>query len=183
MNLYIEDIKRFEPQAVNKQALTKQELEQIAFVLTQQPNRQYEILFHLLMSNGMWIGEVFSIDGNNIQDEYVYIKNEKQKGGSRSQRLAYLNPYIKQLISKHKFKLKQNKVRAAFVAIEKLMKLHYPSFNKPLSPHILRYTFATVMYENNIPLPTISKLMGHANAELTMNTYVRDNPTIQIKIF
>ncbi len=37
--------------------------------------------------------------------------------------------------------------------------------------HALRHTYATFQFENNIPLKTVSNLLGHASIEMTANTY------------
>lgn len=37
--------------------------------------------------------------------------------------------------------------------------------------HALRHTYATLQFENDIPLLTISKLLGHATIDITANTY------------
>jgi integrase len=37
--------------------------------------------------------------------------------------------------------------------------------------HALRHTYATLQFENDIPLKTVSKLLGHASIEITANTY------------
>lgn len=37
--------------------------------------------------------------------------------------------------------------------------------------HALRHTYATLQFENSIPLKTVSKLLGHASIEITANTY------------
>ena len=184
LDLKPQDLVRYEKQAVNKQALTRTELENIATILKAYGNKKYELIFHLLMTNGMRVSELASIDFNNIQGDFVFIKSQKQKGGGRQTRLAYLNPYVKQLISQAKdLNLNANLVQQMFKNMKEHFNVVYPEFKKPFSPHILRYTFATLMYENNIPLPVVSKLMGHANVEMTMNTYVRDNPAVQLKYF
>lgn len=37
--------------------------------------------------------------------------------------------------------------------------------------HALRHTYATLQFENNIRIETVSKLLGHASIEITSNTY------------
>ncbi len=37
--------------------------------------------------------------------------------------------------------------------------------------HALRHTYATLQFENNIRIETVSKLLGHANIEMTSNIY------------
>ncbi|WP_252225498.1 tyrosine-type recombinase/integrase [Clostridium sp. ZBS2] len=37
--------------------------------------------------------------------------------------------------------------------------------------HALRHTYATLQFENDIQLKTVSNLLGHANIEMTANVY------------
>lgn len=37
--------------------------------------------------------------------------------------------------------------------------------------HALRHTYATLQFENDMPLLTISKLLGHANIDITADIY------------
>ena len=37
--------------------------------------------------------------------------------------------------------------------------------------HCLRHTYATLQFENNIPLKTVSKLLGHKSIKITADTY------------
>jgi site-specific recombinase XerD len=45
--------------------------------------------------------------------------------------------------------------------------------NKPLTTHIARHTFATtVTLNNDIPIETVSKMLGHSSIKMTQ-TYAR----------
>ncbi|MCI1716509.1 MAG: tyrosine-type recombinase/integrase [Clostridium sp.] len=37
--------------------------------------------------------------------------------------------------------------------------------------HALRHTYATKQFENDIPLKTVSMLLGHSSIEITANIY------------
>lgn len=49
----------------------------------------------------------------------------------------------------------------------------------PLNFHVLRHTFATRCIEANVDVKTLSEIMGHSNASITLNTYV--HPSIELK--
>src|SRR5262245_15498892 len=42
---------------------------------------------------------------------------------------------------------------------------------KQLSPHSFRHTFASLLLADRVPIPEVSKLLGHKNSGITMNTY------------
>ena len=44
-----------------------------------------------------------------------------------------------------------------------------------LTPHELRHSFGSILYERGVDIVTISKLMGHANVQTTVGLYVHDN--------
>lgn len=43
--------------------------------------------------------------------------------------------------------------------------------DKPFSPHMLRHTFATRCIESGMPVKVLSKLLGHSDIQITLNTY------------
>lgn len=42
--------------------------------------------------------------------------------------------------------------------------------------HALRHTFATILFQNEVPLKTVSKLLGHSSIEMTGNIYTHVIP-------
>ena len=50
----------------------------------------------------------------------------------------------------------------------------YPEI-KRLTPHELRRTYGTLLYENNIDLRVIQKVMGHSDLKITSEIYIHDN--------
>lgn len=47
--------------------------------------------------------------------------------------------------------------------------------------HALRHTFATRSLESNIPVKVVSKILGHANIQITLDTYTHVLPELQEK--
>ncbi|MDU5651345.1 MAG: tyrosine-type recombinase/integrase, partial [Clostridium perfringens] len=43
---------------------------------------------------------------------------------------------------------------------------------EPKKFHSLRHTYATRLFENDVPLKTVSELLGHSNIQITANTYI-----------
>lgn len=47
-----------------------------------------------------------------------------------------------------------------------------------LTPHELRHSFGSILYERGVDILTISKLMGHASVETTAKLYVHENEEV-----
>lgn len=58
----------------------------------------------------------------------------------------------------------------AWENILKKSNLHHKKF------HALRHTFATKLFEKEVPLKTVSELLGHSSIEITANTYTHVIP-------
>ena len=50
-----------------------------------------------------------------------------------------------------------------------------------LSAHKLRHLYATVLYENKVPMPTIQRLLGHQSLEMTRIYLDIDDEQIQLE--
>ena len=66
--------------------------------------------------------------------------------------------------------LKRKKVISNYSHILKALRIKYISF------HSLRHTFATRALENHMDIKTISEVLGHANAAMTLNIYSHSLP-------
>ena len=44
--------------------------------------------------------------------------------------------------------------------------------DKIYGPHALRHTFATLLLSNGVDIKTVSELLGHADVNITYNTYI-----------
>lgn len=52
---------------------------------------------------------------------------------------------------------------------------------KPYTFHALRHTFATRALEAGVPIKVVSKILGHASVQITMDTYMHVLPELQIE--
>ena len=43
---------------------------------------------------------------------------------------------------------------------------------RPFGAHVLRHTYASMLFKNNVDVKTISELLGHADVSVTYNTYI-----------
>ena len=42
---------------------------------------------------------------------------------------------------------------------------------KPFTPHMLRHTYATMLYDAGVDIKSAQKFLGHANIEMTLSVY------------
>ena len=42
---------------------------------------------------------------------------------------------------------------------------------KPFTPHMLRHTYATMLYDAGVDIKSAQKFLGHANIEMTLAVY------------
>ena len=46
---------------------------------------------------------------------------------------------------------------------------------KPITLHGLRHTFATIAVQSNADIKSLSSMLGHARADITLNVYASDD--------
>ena len=68
-------------------------------------------------------------------------------------------------INKYGFPLNRRVITKNYTNMLKKLRIRYISF------HALRHTFATRALENNIDIKTISEVLGHSDASMTLNIY------------
>ncbi|TGL49750.1 recombinase XerD [Leptospira kemamanensis] len=137
-----------------------------------------KVLFTLLYSSGIRIGEVVKLKISHIDFERKAILIESGKGGhSRYALLAdttaillkqYLEIYNPKsfLFFSHKGKDVAASVRSIQAAFQKIRKLS--GIEKYGTVHTLRHSFATHLMEDGYGLIYIQKLLGHADIKTTL---------------
>jgi len=145
-------------------------------------SQQLHDICQLSLYTGMRMGEVFSLNWNDIDLEHGNISIKDPKSGVS--RNVYVTDPLKRMFQRIKantsrtrglvFKDKKgNKIREISNvfdrAVEKL------GFNKDVTDrrdkvvaHTLRHTFASWLAMQGEPIITIQKLMGHSNLEMTL---------------
>ena len=59
--------------------------------------------------------------------------------------------------------------------------LLYPCIRQPVTPHVLRHTFAVTAVQERIPLPALRRLLGHDR--LTTEIYLNLSPEKVVREF
>lgn len=167
------EIKKHAPQ--KRSALTVEE--QTAF-LQAAKSSSYFLLFRTLLATGLRIGEALALSPADIQDGKITVSKDivfvggkkiiqppKSKAAFRSVPIPEdVYKALAQISTERIFSVSYNTVRLAFRRVSQ--KLGFP-----VTPHILRHTYATRLEEAGIPPKIKQYLMGHASLHMTQDTY------------
>lgn len=147
-------------------------------------NITFKVLIFILLDTGCRIDEALNIEIQNIDliNNTILLKKTK----TNQERYVFFNQYTKELIKKY-IKLNDRKLlfynflvndtlkRGAVIRF--LKKLKKELNIEKLHPHMFRHTFATLLINNEAPIFTVSKLLGHSDVKITMR-YLHQNVKI-----
>lgn len=126
-------------------------------------------LFILQCYTGLAFIDMQKISQENIKDLTIIIKRQKTEIES----IIPMLPEVEDILSKYNYKLpviSNQKMNAYLKEIGDICKIP-----QPLHTHLGRHTFATLLINNNVPLPVIARALGHSNSRITEKTYARLN--------
>lgn len=127
--------------------------------------RRNWIIFSILLFTGIRLSELKQIKFDNIDSEFIEIKGKGKKW-----RTIYIPNRLIDLLNENKDIIyKWNTVeKLSNNQIYKIIKsIGYKYFNKNISPHSLRRSYATNLINKNVNIKIISNLLGHSNIETT----------------
>lgn len=183
--------KKLKPTKVEKNtrvSLTEEELEKLRIACKTSRQRA---LVEFMFSTGCRLAELISIDKSDINwhDNSIRIKGKGSKW-----RTVYFNSKAKIYLETYLISRKDEK-DALFVSersphnriqnraiqneIKKLGK--FAKIEKPVFPHILRHSFATLALKSGMPLPVIQVLMGHEDCSTTQIYAKQDLESVRIE--
>jgi len=154
--------------------LSRRELKRLFTV----PQRlKQRVLFALIYSAGLRVGEVCNLRISDIDSERMQIRVVKSKG--KCDRYVILSPYILQGLRKYiksskpksylfNGKLKGEPLSKSAVQQSFRLAVKKAGITKDVSVHSLRHTYATHLLEEGVDIVTIKELLGHATIETTM---------------
>ena len=141
-------------------------------------------LIELLFSTGLRVSELVGLDRDTIdlkRDEFSI------RGKGSKIRLVFLSTPAKQALVQYLTKRGVDDHEALFInhkgarltarSVERLIK-HYgvkAGITKPVTPHIIRHSFATDLLRNGADLRSVQIMLGHANISTTqIYTHITD---------
>ena len=108
--------------------------------------------------------KAFEIVNRRIENK-LYLKNVIIDGYSRF--LFYNNTLVPR--TAHNYDYMCRKIMEAFINDNP------DKYVPKVTPHVLRHTYCTNMQNNGVNAKVIQYLMGHANVDITMNTYTHQH--------
>lgn len=161
----------------HRSGLTVEEQERFLNAIS---NSKYSLLFRLLLTSGIRIGEALAllksdIDIKNytisISKDVIFVKGKRIVQTPKTKAAIRTIPIPKELCeelletrSELLFPYTYNSVRLALQRIAK-------QENIEVSAHILRHTYSVRLEEAGIPPKIKQYLLGHAKLDITQNTY------------
>jgi integrase/recombinase XerD len=151
-------------------------------------NIRDKLLIRILYETGLRIGEALGlwIEDFNIGGGSISVRNSKTHAGKGRKvfiTLETINLFQDYILDFHSFDIDSNfifiKIAGANkgqqltdIAIRSLVKRINKKTNIDFTPHLFRHTFATELNEKNTDMAVIQKLLGHAQVQTTIQTYL-----------
>jgi integrase len=165
-------------------------LEKIQQKIQNLPNRQGEYkrqahycCYLLCEKAGLRVSEAVNFDLTKRTRKGLYRLN-KTKG--QKKRYVYIPKKVISELKKHNWQPRRTNRFNFYHFLRKIKReLNLPA-NTELTPHTLRRAFATYQAENGLPLPLLSKMLGHESVRTTalywMNVYNEDDDTADLLV-
>lgn len=155
--------------------LDESELRQLRDMELDPCHERVRDLFIFAAYTGLSYIDVMSFDYDSMVVEYNGKQYINDKRGKNMR--GYLTPIYKpayDVLVKYNFDLPvitNEKLNVYLHDIERA-----GEFKKKITFHLARHTFATMIYNQDVPIATISRMLGHSNIRTTQ-TYVKTLPT------
>ena len=129
-----------------------------------------KLVVWVLLDTGMRVGELCSLRRDQIywQEDRITVFGKGDPYGSRSKRrIVPLTPRCKQLLSVH-FATNESLGFTTRTA-QRIVKAvaNRAMITKPVTPHVLRHTFAVNCVKSGVSTASLKKLLGHDHLETT----------------
>jgi len=134
-----------------------------------------QAIMELLVSSGMRVGELVKLNRDNMNyiDRKIMVKGKGNK-----ERIVFFGQTAKFCLKKYLMSRKDdndalfiNKYgeRLTIRSIEMQIKdeAEKAGIKNKVTPHMLRHTFATSLYENGADIDFLSRLLGHSSTDTT----------------
>lgn len=181
----IDVLPSFKPKPNDKRALTSDELNAI---IRQSKTPRDKAIIETLASTGMRVSELINLQLSDLENEQIVITGKGNKD-----RVVFLSSKAKSAIDEYLKTRKDTNINNVFInnngrkmteqtirsTIQTLSRRAMIDDYNTISPHTFRRTYATLLANKNVPIPTIQKVLGHSSIETTMLYIKVDNTQIK----
>ncbi len=137
------------------------------------------LILELMYATGVRVSEVINI---KVYDIDFYNNSIKVLGKGSKERIVYYNEVVRDLLSKYMsiydslnkknleylfLNQKGDKLTTKGISYIINQVIKKISFNKHITPHMLRHTFATHLLNNGCSVTTVQELLGHSSIGTT----------------
>lgn len=152
----------------NKRPLSNEEIEKIksANLFVDRLNKVRD-LFLFQCYTGLAYADMKNLKESDIQDNMIVIYRQKTKIKTTVPLLSQ----AKEILEKYNYKLpiiSNQRMNSYLKDIQVVTRI-----TSNITSHIARHTFASLLINNNVPLPVISRCLGHSNSRITEKTYAK----------
>jgi integrase/recombinase XerD len=165
-----------------REPLTPDEANRLASVCE---THQERLIVWTLLDTGLRVAELAGLTREHIdwQNHRLMVYGKGGPYGTKSKRrIIPLTTRVRPLIDNH-FAIHDN-VGMQVRAIQRMVKrlANRARITRPLSPHVLRHTFAVAAVQKGISLPALQRLLGHDRLTTT-EIYLNLSPEDVIREF
>ena len=157
----------------------------------------YAALIEFLALSGLRVGEMIALKNEDVTDTEITVNKTydalndivTSTKTAASDRVVYVQPELLKTIKKIRSNSNQARIVTGsrsdlFVVSPRGTRLSYQGFadycglitesvtGRRLTPHALRHTHTSLLAEAGIPLPTISRRLGHHGSKVTTEVYL-----------
>ncbi|MDO4635585.1 MAG: tyrosine-type recombinase/integrase [Streptococcus sp.] len=150
--------------------------------LTKNSTDKYEVLFYLLAKTGLRFSEATGLTKDDIDFDNLllnvdktWIERKSRKGfaptkNKNSVRVVPIDDETAQILKHYIGKIETDRLFPKTVNLYANRKLR-AIIDKPIKIHSLRHTYVSILISKGVDIYTISKLVGHKDTTVTLNTY------------
>jgi len=170
------------PYQFKREPLTQDEATKIANACT---THDEKLVVWTLLDTGLRVSELAGLTKDNLdwQMHRLTIYGKGGPYGTKSKRrIVPLSARVQPLVEGHL--ALQNQFGISARTIQRLIKsiANRASISRPVTPHILRHTFAVTAVQKGVSLPSLQRLLGHDRLTTT-EIYLNLSPEEAIREF
>ena len=155
-----------------KETITKEEIKQL---INSTHNNKHKLMISMLYATGVRVSELITIKVQDIDFSRKLLRVKEGKGNKERYTILSnnvideLNTYLKTRKNKsvYLFETPTNHVTAATVQAVLKHAKKKARIPKPVTPHILRHSFATHLRDSGVQDSDIQKMLGHKHLKTT----------------